>query len=180
MGLVVSAAASCSDLLGRRRSTPPPPPIPARTASTQQPDDGTTPEPELVRVFRRFDADGDGRISAAEMRESCGCTAAEAEEMVAAADRDGDGFISLEELVALFEDGDRSDALRAAFAEYDDDGDGGITAEELRRALRRLGLCGEEMAAERCAEIVVAVDRNGDGVISFDEFKAMMATEPAA
>ena len=183
MGLVVSATASCSDLFGRRRSTPPPPPIPARAASAQQPRDGTStpePEPELVRVFRRFDADGDGRISADEMRESCGCTAAEAEEMVAAADRDGDGFISLEELVALFQDGDRSDALRAAFAEYDEDGDGVITAVELRRALRRLGLCGEEMTAERCAEIVAAVDRNGDGVISFDEFKAMMATEPAA
>ncbi|KAG2653794.1 probable calcium-binding protein CML20 [Panicum virgatum] len=183
MGLVVSATASCSDLLGRRRSTspPPPPPIPARAASsTQQPNDGTTPEPELVRVFRHFDADGDGRISADEMRDSCGCTAAEAEEMVAAADRDGDGFISLQELAALFEDGDQSDALRAAFAEYDEDGDGVITAEELRRALRRLGLCGEEMTAERCAEIVAAVDRNGDGVISFDEFKAMMATEPAA
>jgi len=183
MGLVVSATASCSDLFGRRRSTPPPPPIPARAASAQQPNDGTStpePEPELVRVFRRFDADGDGRISADELRESCGCTAAEAEEMVASADRDGDGFISLQELAALFEDGDQSDALRAAFAEYDEDGDGVITAEELRRALRRLGLCGEEMTAERCAEIVAAVDRNGDGVISFDEFKAMMATEPAA
>ena len=73
-----------------------------------------------------------------------------------------------------------ADALRAAFAEYDEDGDGVITAVELRRALRRLGLCGEEMTAERCAEIVAVVDRNGDGVISFDEFKAMMATEPAA
>lgn len=174
MGLVVSATASCGDLFGRRGSPPPP------TATTPSPTD-TTPEPELVRVFRRFDADGDGRISAAEMRESCGCTAAEAEEMVAAADRDGDGFISLDELAALLEDGgDQSDALRAAFAEYDEDGDGVITAEELRRALRRLGLSREETTAERCAEMVAAVDANGDGVISFDEFKAMMATEPAA
>jgi len=53
-------------------------------------------------------------------------------------------------------------------------------AEELRRALRRLGIVGEEMTAERCVEIVAAVDRDGDGVISFDEFKATVATEPAA
>ncbi|WVZ73768.1 hypothetical protein U9M48_022044 [Paspalum notatum var. saurae] len=182
MGLVVSATASCGDFLGRRRSPTPPPPT--STAPTPAPDAlqpvDTTLEPELVRVFRHFDADGDGRISAAEMRDSCGCTAAEAEEMIAAADSDGDGFISIDELGALFEDGDQTDTLRAAFAEYDENGDGVITAEELRRALRRLGLCGDEMTAERCVEIVAAVDRDGDGVISFDEFKAMMATKPAA
>jgi len=136
MGLVVSATASCGDIFGRRRSpTAPPPTLTPAGSSSNPPPTDTTPEPELVRVFHHFDANGDGRISAAEMRESCGCTAAEAEEMVAAADRDGDGFISLEELGALFEDGDQSDMLRASSAEY---------AEELRRTL-------EEMTAERCA-----------------------------
>ncbi|EES05570.1 probable calcium-binding protein CML20 [Sorghum bicolor] len=177
MGIVVSATASCGDIFGRRRSPAPPAPTATPAASTPPPTD-TTPEPELARVFRHLDANGDGRISAAEMRESCGCTAAEAEDMVAAADRDGDGFISLEELGALLEDGDKADTLRAAFAEYDENGDGVITAEELRRALRRLGIVGEEMSAERCAEIVAAVDRDDDGVISFDEFKAMMAIKP--
>ncbi|KAJ1280916.1 hypothetical protein BS78_04G268400 [Paspalum vaginatum] len=180
MGLVVSATASCGDFLGRRRSPTPPPPSPTAPAPAAPKPVDTTLEPELVRVFRHFDADGDDRISAAEMRDSCGCTAAEAEEMIAAADCDGDGFISIHELGALFEDGDQADTLRAAFEEYDENGDGVITAEELRRALRRLGLCGDEMTAERCVEMVAAVDRDGDGVISFDEFKAMMATKPAA
>ncbi|KAL6912174.1 hypothetical protein ACP4OV_000979 [Aristida adscensionis] len=181
MGLV----ASCSGLLGRRGSPPPPPPppIPAPSAPPLPPSAEDGPKPELALVFRQIDTDGDGRISAAEMRESCGCTAAEAEEMVAAADRDGDGFISLEELGALMEEGrdDQSDALalRAAFAEYDEDGDGFITAEELRRALRRLGIGGEEITPELCAVMVAAVDSNGDGVVSFDEFKAMMAIKPA-
>lgn len=39
------------------------------------------PEPELVRIFRRFD--DDGRISAAEMREFFSCTTMEAEAIVA-------------------------------------------------------------------------------------------------
>ncbi|AQK55133.1 putative calcium-binding protein CML20 [Zea mays] len=177
MGLVVSATASCSDIFfSRRRSSSPPPPAAASTP----PPTYTIPEPALVRVFRHFDADGDGRISADEMRELCGCTAVEADEMVAVADRDGDGFISLEELEALFEDGDRSDTLRAAFAEYDENGDGVITAEELRRALWRLGIVGEEMTAERCAEMIAVVDIDGDGVVCFDEFKAMMDTAAAS
>ncbi|CAL5055737.1 unnamed protein product [Urochloa decumbens] len=179
MGLVVSATASCGDILGRRPSSPPPTP----SATTQPPSNGTTPEPEpeFAGVFRHFDANGDGRISADEMQEAYGCTAAEAEEMVASADRDGDGFISLEELGALFEGGEgQSDTLRSAFAAYDEDGDGVITAEELRRALLRLGMDGEEMTAERCAEMVAAWDRNGDGVVSFDEFKAMLTTTEQA
>ncbi|KAF0932540.1 hypothetical protein E2562_010425 [Oryza meyeriana var. granulata] len=108
------------------------------------------------------------------MREFYGCSEEEAEEMVAAADTDGDGFVSIEELGAVMKDGEL-EALRAAFDEYDEDGDGVITAEELRRALRRLDLGGEDLTAEQCAEIVAAVDSDGDGVISFDEFKAMMA-----
>jgi hypothetical protein len=43
---------------------------------------------------------------------------------------------------ALFDDGDKSNTLCAAFAEY---------AEELRRVLRRLWIVREEMTAERCA-----------------------------
>ncbi|KQK01584.1 probable calcium-binding protein CML20 [Brachypodium distachyon] len=142
------------------------------------------PDSALAGVFRRYDGDGDGQISSAEMRELCGCTDAEAEEMVAAADADGDGLVSIEELGALMveletEGGEpSSDALQEAFAEYDEDGDGVITAEELGRALRRVlvGQGEEELTAEQCSRMVAAVDADGDGVISFDEFKAMMAS----
>uniref|UniRef100_A0A0D9VKP1 EF-hand domain-containing protein n=1 Tax=Leersia perrieri TaxID=77586 RepID=A0A0D9VKP1_9ORYZ len=169
MGLVVSAAASCGGI-GRSRSPPPPRDAPP-------PPSGEAKSTELARVFRHVDTDGDGRISAAEMKEFYGCTDAEAAEMVAAADTDGDGFVSIEELGAVMAEG-QPDELRAAFAEYDEDGDGVITVDELRRALLRLGLGGEDLTAERCAEMVAAVDSNGDGVISFDEFMAMMGKKP--
>jgi Ca2+-binding EF-hand superfamily protein len=130
---------------------------------------------ELMRVFKSFDADADGRISASEIQKLRRCTTAEAKEMVAAVDTDGDGFIIIEEFGTLLDDGD-SDALRMAFEEYDDNGDGMITAEELCRALRRV-LPDEDLTIEKCAEMIAGVDKDGDGVISFDEFKAMMATK---
>jgi Ca2+-binding EF-hand superfamily protein len=63
-----------------------------------------------------------------------------------------------------------------AFEEYDENGDGMITAEELCRALRRVHP-DEDLTVEKCAEIIAEVDKDGDSVISFDEFKAMTATK---
>jgi Ca2+-binding EF-hand superfamily protein len=130
---------------------------------------------ELMRVFKSFDADADGRISASEIQKLRRCTTTEAKEMVAAVDSDGDGFISIEEFGALLDDGE-SDALRMAFQEYDENGDGMITAEELFRALRRV-LPDEDLTVEKCSEMIAGVDKDGDGLISFDEFKAMMGTK---
>jgi Ca2+-binding EF-hand superfamily protein len=52
-----------------------------------------------------------------------------------------------------------------------------ITAEELYRALRRLLPRKEhgDLTVQKCAEMIAAMDKDGDGRISFDEFKAMMA-----
>ncbi|KAI5684370.1 hypothetical protein M9H77_05598 [Catharanthus roseus] len=53
------------------------------------------------RIFKRFDANGDGRISAAELGDSLktlGCVSAEeVKRMMAEIDTDGDGFISYQE-----------------------------------------------------------------------------------
>jgi calcium-binding protein CML len=183
MGLVASATASCSGGLFSRRSSPPPPQqTTSPTASDNnrsQPPPTKVPDPEIVRVFCLLDADGDGRISAAEMRKANRCTDETVEEMVAAADLDGDGFISLDEFLAVMEGGDESSDARAAFDEFDANKDGVITAEEVRHVLRRLGIGGDDLTIECCQEMVAAYDANGDGVLSFDEFKEMMATKLA-
>ncbi|OMO95657.1 Calcium-binding EF-hand [Corchorus olitorius] len=56
---------------------------------------------EQDRIFKRFDANGDGKISAAELGEALktlgSVTGEEITRMMAEIDTDGDGFISYEE-----------------------------------------------------------------------------------
>lgn len=57
--------------------------------------------------FKRFDADGDGLLTAAEIRQAnealggLGASENEIEAFITSADSDGDGTIGLEEFVAL-------------------------------------------------------------------------------
>ncbi|CAA6664786.1 unnamed protein product [Spirodela intermedia] len=129
-----------------------------------------SPEEEMERVFRKFDANGDGKISAEEIGRFSSLHA-----MVAEADADGDGFIDLAEFVALNTRGVGAEAavadLHWAFSVFDANGDGAITAEEVWRVLRSLG---EEASLRQCRRMVRSVDRDGDGVVSLEEFTAMM------
>lgn len=62
------------------------------------------------------------------------------------------------------------DNLRTAFANFDKDGSGAITKDELREALKHtLGGDPEELE-----QLVREADSNGDGVINFEEFCALM------
>jgi calcium-binding protein CML len=170
--------------LFRRKSRSPSPPPQSKntttTAADSPPQSPTrTPEQEMERVFRKFDANGDGRISRAELAAlfaSVGHAATDDEvtRMMEEADADGDGFISLAEFAAL----NATDAaaveedLRLAFGVFDADGSGAISAAELARVLHGLG---EKATVSQCRRMIEGVDKNGDGLISFDEFKVMMA-----
>lgn len=135
---------------------------------------------ELEQVFKKFDANGDGKISWSELGSIMGslgqpATDEELRKMVREVDADGDGFIDLEEFVALNTKGvDHNEALanlRDAFSVYDIDGNGSISAEELHEVLRSLG---DDCSIAECRKMISGVDCDGDGSISFDEFKVMM------
>jgi calcium-binding protein CML len=63
--------------------------------------------------------------------------------------------------------------MREAFNVFDENGDGYISAEELKAVLEKLGLVeGESM--DRVQIMICSVDQNHDGRVDFGEFKTMM------
>lgn len=137
----------------------------------------------VEQVFNYFDENGDGKISPAELRKALGedrLSPEVVEAVVGSADSDGDGLLCLEDftrLVEAEEEDDRGEDLLEAFSVYADGdakvGNGGcITARSLRKTLE--SLMGERKSIGDCKAIIRCFDLNGDGVLSFEEFRTMM------
>ncbi|XP_074286109.1 calmodulin-like protein 30 [Silene latifolia] len=137
-----------------------------------------TPD-EMKQVFDRFDKNKDGKISQEEYKAilramgKTGSTMLEVGKIFQVADSNKDGYIDFKEFMALHNNGGgvRAMDIRNAFRAFDMDKDGKISAEELHETLKRLG---ERCSLGDCRRMVVAVDTDGDGFISMDEFMTMM------
>jgi len=118
----------------------------------------------LKTAFKTLDKNGDGTITANEMRDAFGeLSNEEVQQIVSNADIDGDGTISYEELMIAAVQRkimSKEERLLAVFRSIDKNGDGHITVDELKEAL------GDDNAAKLIAE----VDSNGDGVVDYEEF----------
>ncbi|KAK6155409.1 hypothetical protein DH2020_009657 [Rehmannia glutinosa] len=132
------------------------------------------------RVFNRFDSNGDGKICPVELRrcvESIGgemMTEEEAAAAVALMDSDGDGLLCLEDFVRIVEgagEEEKARDLKEAFKMYEMEGSGCITPKSLGKMLSRLG---EPRSVDQCRNMIAEFDLNGDGVLNFDEFRAMI------
>ncbi|XP_073156107.1 probable calcium-binding protein CML18 [Henckelia pumila] len=136
-----------------------------------------TQEEEVEQVFKKFDTNGDGRISLTELSAVLNALgSATGEEEVASImtelDVDGDGSIDLKEFKAFHcGGGDKNKELKEAFDLYDKDKNGKISASELYSVLKSLG---EKCSLIDCRRMISNVDVDGDGCVNFDEFKKMM------
>ncbi|XP_051127308.1 probable calcium-binding protein CML18 isoform X1 [Andrographis paniculata] len=136
-----------------------------------------TKEEEVEKVFNKFDANGDGRISLNELAAVLNglgspTSADEIKRIMAELDTDGDGYIDFKEFKAFHcGGGDDNKELKEAFDLYDKDKNGKISASELHSVLRSLG---EKCSLKDCRKMISSVDVDGDGCVNFEEFKKMM------
>lgn len=137
---------------------------------------------DFERIFSRFDSDGDGKLSPPELRQlmrtvSHELSLQDAKAAVESTDANGDGLLDMDEFMQFVgakgeNDTEEEEALWEAFQMYVMKGEGGcITAKSLKRMLSRLGT---SKAIEECVTMICRFDANEDGVLSFEEFKAMM------
>merc|ERR1739842_296568 len=92
-------------------------------------------------------------------------------------DADGNGTIDFPEILShgarKMKDTDTEEELIEAFKVFDRDGNGFISAAELRHVMTNLG---EKLTDEEVEEMIREADVDGDGQINYDEFvKIMMA-----
>ncbi|KAM3864879.1 calcium-binding protein 4 [Diretmus argenteus] len=141
---------------------------------------------ELQVAFKEFDYDADGFIhykDIAECMRTMGYMPTEMEiiEIVQQVKMKWGGHVDFDDFCELM--GPRMLAetaqmvglkeFRSAFKQFDCDGDGKITLDELKEAMK--GLLGEKLKKGELEEILSDIDLNKDGNIDFDEFIMMLS-----
>ncbi|XP_066286717.1 calmodulin-like isoform X1 [Branchiostoma lanceolatum] len=135
---------------------------------------------EYKEVFSLFDKDGSGVITTAELGDvlmglGLAISTPELQDMISEMDADGSGCIDFPEFLMVMarkqREQDNEKEIREAFRVFDKDGNGFITASELRVVMANLG---EKLSDEELEEMIDEADIDGDGHINYDEFYLMM------
>lgn len=138
---------------------------------------------ELRDAFACFDKDGSGTITADEIGQvltamNRNFTRSQLQQIVTACDDNGDGQIDFQEFLHMMRRQTKVDPdqeLKDAFAVFDKDHDGTITATEIEIIMDALG---EDIDREMIDLMIKSVDTDGNGTIDFNEFRKMMQDGP--
>jgi len=139
---------------------------------------------ELRAAFSFFDRNCNGVIEMDELEaamKSLGYVVSDKElrMMIGEVDVDGNGKIDFDEFVRMMNNATKIDKregveLREAFKVFDVDGNGVITRSELKMVMKNLG---ENLTEQDLNEMMLEADKNGDGVVDFDEFVEVVDTK---
>ena len=138
---------------------------------------------ELKEIFKELDESGEGLLSKEELKKgynkffSDKLSENDFDEIMKIIDQDNSGEISIEEFLRAtinYENLTTEKNLKLAFDYFDKDHSGTLTPDEIRDVL---GLNdNNEKTQKIVSDIMKDIDINGDGVISYDEFKLMMTS----
>jgi len=136
---------------------------------------------QLLTTFQALDLNGDGRLSRDELingyQKIMGLTNVEEEvdAIMRAVDNNNSGSIDYTEFVMATINRQKllsKERLEAVFKLFDKDGNGYLTADELREIFNPGNT--KEIDDNVWNDLIKEVDQNGDGKISYKEFKDMM------
>ena len=138
---------------------------------------------EFKEAFQIFDKDGDGSITTKELgtvmrRLGQNPSDDKIRQMIIDVDEDKSETIDFKEFLGLMakkmKENDSEDELIEAFKVFDRDGNGKISAHELRYVMLSSG---EDLTEQDIQEMVLEADTDGDGFIDYEEFVRIMMNQ---
>ena len=147
---------------------------------------------KLQKEFLECDLDGDGKITREELKDvlrslkgKMKVTENQIEKVVKEADADADGQIDLREYYHNMTNSNNKNVVyralmmrskaRKAFEQYDTDGSGSITWDEMKEVFEeRLG---RKMDVKEVKQMMAETDENDDGMVDYNEFLTLMCKE---